>query len=566
MRLRRVTLGAALAALVGCSGPPSPGAVGTTAAPLSSAPKTIVVGVLGVTPTFAPFDQSNPTGGLPGLTEMHVNGLVTNDPVGGLEARLASKLPSLDDGSIAVLPDGRMRTVWPLRANVKWHDGTPFTANDLLFTWEVLQHPDTPSTSASKWVQLIDSMTAPDPLTLVVTWNSTYYGALDIGHRVIWPFPSHLLADLFSRDVEAFRNSPYWTTQWVHLGPFRLVEFGIDTLMFERFDDYFLGRPKIDRVLVRRIGDANTLVAHVSAGVIDMTSDGALPNDAVAKLREEWERSGIATIVNRPQSWHYHHFQMDPQWARPVEVSQDVRLRRGLFQAIDRQSLREFLYPGLSDIGADSFLLPKDPRRRVTGEPFSRYPYDPAAAARQLAEAGWLKGPDGRLADLRTQVVEIEILAEERDARERAIVADSFRAMGIDARERTNSVIDNNEDRASFPGLASTGRTNGLGVFVYFHSRQNATLQNRWAGQNKNHYANRTLDGLIDRLYETVDDREQVALAKTMGDILADDLPLIPLYFRVSSAAVARGVLALDDYAGGDSGTMPRNSHLWERA
>ena len=63
------------------------------------------------------------------------------------------------------------------------------------------------------------------------------------------------------------------------------------------------------------------LVAHVSAGVIDMTSDGALPNDAVAKLREEWERSGIATIVNRPQSWHYHHFQMDPQWARPVEVS-----------------------------------------------------------------------------------------------------------------------------------------------------------------------------------------------------------------------------------------------------
>lgn len=565
-RWRPLLLGLAIATTGGCAGgKPSPG-VGAPAA-TSTAPKTLVIGVLGGIPTFAPWDSTNPSSGGPALTELHVNGLVTNDAVGGLEPRLASKMPSGDDGTIVFLPDGRMRTVWSLRSNVKWHDGEPFTANDMVFTWEALNNRDTPSTSGRKWVQLIDSVVAEDPLTLAVTWKNSYYGALDIGQRVFWPLPRHLLAETLRRDADAFKNSTYWTTEYVHLGPFRLEQLSLEGPVFQRFDDYFLGRPKLDRVIVKVVGDGNGIVTYLKAGVLDIAAESALPPEAGASLREEWQSTGKGKVLFRPQSWHYLHFQMDPLLARPVELSQDVRVRRALFQSVDRQNLRAFLYPGLPDISADSFLSPKDARRVIAGEPFARYPYDPGIAARLLEEGGWLRGADGHLVDRQGQQFEIQIRAEERDAHERAIIADSFRAMGILPREASGQRQDSADlsPLATFPGLDSTGRTTGPGVLVYFQSREAATPENRWAGQNKNHYANGAVDDLIDRLYETVDNREQVPLIKAIGDILADDMPIMPLYFRTLSAAVVRGVRALDDFGGSDSGTMSRNAHLWDR-
>ncbi|MBM2811385.1 MAG: hypothetical protein HW416_2144 [Chloroflexi bacterium] len=252
MHPRRTLLGLVLTGLLGCAPVAQDVVVGARPAePAQSAPKTIVVGVLAGTPTFAPWDSSNPSSGGPALTELHVSGLVTNDPVGGLDRRLARSIPTLESGRIVLLPDGRMRMVWPLRNDVKWHGGTPFTSDDLLFSWEVLSNEATPSTSGRKWGQLIDSVTADDPQTLSVTWKTTYYAAADFSERVLWPLPRHLLGETLRRDPEAFRNSPYWTTDYVHLGPFRLSHFGIDSLTFDRFDDYFLGRPKVDRIAVR---------------------------------------------------------------------------------------------------------------------------------------------------------------------------------------------------------------------------------------------------------------------------------------------------------------------------
>jgi ABC-type transport system substrate-binding protein len=75
------------------------------------------------------------SGGWQSLNEIHSNGLVTSDthsrrPI----PRLAAKLPSLEDGSISVLPNGRMRVTYTLRTDVTWQDGAPFTAQDLVFT------------------------------------------------------------------------------------------------------------------------------------------------------------------------------------------------------------------------------------------------------------------------------------------------------------------------------------------------------------------------------------------------------------------------------------------------
>src|SRR5581483_2768434 len=99
-------------------------------------------------------------GGGRSVYELFINGLVSTDADGGIEPRLAARLPSLDDGSIKVLPDGRMQTTWNLRTDVKWHDGVPFTADDLVFSWQVNSDPDIllPGTVAQTQMESLEAI------------------------------------------------------------------------------------------------------------------------------------------------------------------------------------------------------------------------------------------------------------------------------------------------------------------------------------------------------------------------------------------------------------------------
>src|SRR5438093_3502022 len=97
----------------------SPGAgVPTSAAPTQQR-KTITVAALNSVKGFSPWLIGTTGGGARSLYEIFTNGLVSTDAVGNLEPRLAARLPSFDDGSIAVLPDGRMQTTWKMRTGVK---------------------------------------------------------------------------------------------------------------------------------------------------------------------------------------------------------------------------------------------------------------------------------------------------------------------------------------------------------------------------------------------------------------------------------------------------------------
>jgi len=101
--------------------------------------KSITVGITSNVPAMSlAVATGTPTGGWMALTEMHTDGLVTSDsrtrnPVG----RLAETVPSLENGGITMLPDGRMKVIFNLRQGVTWHDGSPFTADDMVFSYEI---------------------------------------------------------------------------------------------------------------------------------------------------------------------------------------------------------------------------------------------------------------------------------------------------------------------------------------------------------------------------------------------------------------------------------------------
>jgi ABC-type transport system substrate-binding protein len=128
-------------------------------------------------PAFGIVTFGTPAGGWASLTEVHTDGLVTGDdnsrtPVG----RLAERVPSLDDGSITLQPDGTMRVVFSLRRGVTWHDGTPFTADDMVFSY-LLGGPNGIPQYLNGALPFVSSMEATDPNTLAITYKAPYFQA-----------------------------------------------------------------------------------------------------------------------------------------------------------------------------------------------------------------------------------------------------------------------------------------------------------------------------------------------------------------------------------------------------
>jgi peptide/nickel transport system substrate-binding protein len=207
----------------------APAAQTTTQAPGSQANqparlKTLTVGISNDVDALSIMGSSTTSGGWQSLNELHSQGLVTADrDVQRPIPRIATQVPSFDNGNIELLPDGRMKTVFPLRRDVTWQDGAPFTSADMVFAYQLNSDPGTPFLNRDA-IQEMQSVEAPDDYTFVIYWRGPYYQADSIGLRGLWPHPRHLLEEPFrTLDRPAFINLPYWTSEYIHLGPGRLT-------------------------------------------------------------------------------------------------------------------------------------------------------------------------------------------------------------------------------------------------------------------------------------------------------------------------------------------------------
>ncbi|MBM2812271.1 MAG: hypothetical protein HW416_3030, partial [Chloroflexi bacterium] len=455
-----------LIAIVGCapSGPsvPVPGERPAAARETSAAPKTLTIAQTANIKQYGPWEFSSTASGVAALAEVHTTGLVTYDEAGNREGRIAARVPSFDDGTVSILPDGRMRTVWTLRPNVRWHDGVPFTADDAVFSWRIAIQPEILS-SISPSIWGADNVEAQDPRTVIITYKTPLFRALDLDHRNLWMFPKHILGEAFEGDKVALLAQPYFSTEYINLGPFRLVDFGLgEQQVFEAFDGYFLGQPKIQKIVIRTITDPNTMLASLKAGALDMISEKTVTPAQAVQLRDEWAQSGEGQLAFRQDNWAYISPQFDPQLARPLEMSRDPRLRAGLLHAMDRDAIREFVHPGFPDTSGDTFVRKNDARSAVVGEPFARYRYDKTRAAQLFAEGGWTRSADGPLMGVDGRPVQIETRGGNQTwVKEVALIADYWRQMGIDAQELvpTPALSRDNEFSSTFPGVVIRARS-----------------------------------------------------------------------------------------------------------
>ena len=281
------------------------------------------------------------------------NLLTVENDKGVWEPQLATEQISVERGTWRPNPDGSMDTTWTVRPGVKWHDGSPFTSDDLLFGWQVFTDPQIPNRQ-SAITRLMVSAMAPDPLTLVVHWSAPSASADQaLG---LTPLPRHLLEDTYLADKPTFASSPRLSTQFVGLGPYRLLHWEPGShLEFSRFDAYWRGRPPLDSVIVRFLGDPNTMVANILSGAVDVLLAPGVDLEAALDVKQRWEGTGHQVLVGLSGNLRVMDPQFRPEYARPRGGLTNTAVRQALYHAIDRQSIVDAGSQGLAPI-ADSWF------------------------------------------------------------------------------------------------------------------------------------------------------------------------------------------------------------------
>lgn len=549
---RHPLAGAFLVVLVaGFACAPSPGPGGARpdyagAAGQPNAPKVLVWGGLREPGSFQAVIGLGPSGSPAGeLKPIVHNYLAVENDRFEFVPQVAGERPSVERGTWRLNPDGSMDTTWRLRPNVKWHDGKPFTSADLTFTFAVSVDPDLPK-SQFGGLRLMESGSAPDPHTFVIHWSATYPKA--DREVMLAPMPAHLLEERYRSERAEFMNDPYFTSDFVGLGAYRLVRWEPGShIEFTRFDEYYLGRPPLDGVVLRFIGDPATMLSNILAGGVDIASPALTASlDAVLEVRDRWAGTKNYVRLDPSDGMRWLQIQFRPQLARPVGGLTNPTVRQALYQAIDRPGLAEIMTRGAAPI-ADSYVPPKEPMRPLVESAIPQYALDPAAVAQRFAQAGWTRAADGNLTSQATgERFEIDVWGRPGSASEQelSVIADNWKNGGALPRVYMipTARVTDREMQATYPGVLLHNPP-WEGIFESrLHTRDIANEANRWSGRNATGYSNPRVDPLVDGLLVTVDARQRIELHRELVHEVMTDVALMPLYWIVRPVLVLGSV------------------------
>jgi peptide/nickel transport system substrate-binding protein len=555
--------------LAGCApartGGPAPGAPGDTAAaaPRTQAPKRITAAIRGDPKTlneainFASGSASS--AGVREIEQLLNSGLNLATVHGTTVPLLAETVPSLDNGLWKVLPDGRMETTHTLRANVKWHDGTPMTSEDLVFSATVARDRAVAMQHDPMWAY-VDDVTASDARTIVVGWRSTFVDAdklfTQLRETRNLPMPKHLVGQAYLDDKEAFTQLPNWTLNYVGTGPYKLREFALGThVILDANPDFVLGRPKVDQLEVKFVLDTNTMVANLLAGAIEMTLGRGLSPEQAIMVRDQWREGKVDAGLQNTTSLYTQFIGTQPQ------VLSDVRFRRGLLHAIDRQQMVDTFLAGLVPI-AHSIVSPDEPVFKEIESSIVRYDFDPRRSVEILDGMGIAKGPDGKYRD-GAQPLTVEVRTRKHDLREKMqqVIADHWNRVGLtaDAVVVPEQRVNDRAYQATFPGFYF--RFGGPEVDV-FHGGAVALPENNFTGRSPIRYRNGEFDALIERYQTTIPAAERNRAYGEVINHMTDQLLLLSLYHEPEPVLISNRL----SNVGGRRGEAIQawNAHEWD--
>lgn len=356
---RRLLAGIAAALLAACS------------ARHSSAPVTtaLTVGQSQEPASLNPLLLEGEMSELVGATMF--SSLIAADAHGAFVPDLATEVPSLANGGIS--RDG-LTITYHLRKHIKWQDGAPLTASDVVFTYKQVLNPQNDVQSRTGFDQ-VSSVQAVDAFTVRVNLKRPYSPVLAyfFGPDQNYPvLPQHLLGRYSDLNHVPFNTAP------IGSGPYRFVRWERGNELVLRANPlYFRGTPAISQIRFRFIPDTSTLLEQLRTGEVNVVFDA---DPAYLQQYRTIPRVTVTrTPINGTEALLFNT--ADP-------AMHDVRVRQAIVDALNIPKIVQDATRGAeraTDAGAGFFSWPYDPSIR-------RPAYDPAQARRLLAAAGWAHG------------------------------------------------------------------------------------------------------------------------------------------------------------------------------
>jgi peptide/nickel transport system substrate-binding protein len=557
-------------ALAACA--PARPEASTTASPGQEArqggPKRFTAAIRGDPHTV--YQKLNPRSNIPGIDDLErlVNaGLTVQDLDGNLQPRLAEAVPNIENGLWRVFPDGRMETTWHIRDGARWQDGELLTADDLVFTAQAWRDPELPVLGHIAFSS-VDTVEAIDVRTVTVRWKKPYIDAdvmfgLSQPNGYGTPIPKHLLETAYGEDKEHFIEHPYWSTDFVGLGPFKLKEWERGShLVLEANDRYLLGRPKIDEIRVKFIPDPNTLAANILAGEVDLTMGGRISTEWAMNVRDLW-REGTLVMVYRSMLQTY------PQFINPSPpIIADLQFRRAMVYALDRQQMVDTLQFGLTSIG-HTFVSPREREFAEIDGSIVKYEYDPRRASQMIELLGYSKGPDGFFRDRSGQTLQVQARTSQGDDLQEKTMyaaADDWQKVGVQVErhlvppQRANDA----EYRATFPAFDVKRQAGTMDYARNFHSDRVALPENSYlASGNNSRYRNRELDASIERYFTTIPHEDRMDAARRIVQHVSEQVAWIGLFYQTEPDLMANRLLNVSVPKSSGSSRL-WNIHEWD--
>ena len=434
-----------------------------------------------------------------------------------------------DDGK----PTGErgVRVRFTLRDDAFWGDGVPVTAKDVVFAWKVGRHPDTGVADRRSFLDILDIEVHDDKNFTIVNRKLDYrYYAMN-GFELL---PAHLEEPAFAVPREYRRRTLYETdptNPGLYNGPYRIAEVATGAYIVLRRNEEWRGkRPAFEEIQVRAIEKTAALEAHLLSGAIDYIAGeaGLSLDQALAFERRHGDRFDV---LYKPGLIYEH---LDVMLDNPILA--DVRVRRALVHAIDRQAIADRLFAGKQPV-AHNKVHPLD---WMHTDDIREYDHDPDKARALLDEAGWMAGADGVRRNAAGEPLALEIMTTAGNrVRElvEQVLQSYWKAVGIEVSIR------NEPARVLFGETISKRRFTGLAMFAWLsapehlprttlHSEAIPSEENAWGGQNYPGFRDEEMDRLIDAIEVELDREERGRLWARLQQIYAERLPAIPLYFR----------------------------------
>jgi len=448
--------------------------------------------------------------------------------------------------SYEVSEDSKTFTI-KLNQDANWSDGTPFTADDVLFTINLIANPKT-LTTIGNYITALDglekgklpegvtelpSVVAVDEHTVQLTTKNPVDPNLLLERLSdLSIVPKHILQDV---KPEELNQNPFWQNPTVTTGPFLFEEYAKDQFVhLVANEEYFRGAPKLDEIFIKIMPPAN-LVAQLQTGEIHMNAadagSGTIPPNEWATVK------GMEHIVTSEESTRrYINMEFN------TEVFPDKRFRQALAYAIDREVLLNDLIQGLGDV-VDGPYAPSHP---YFDPNVKKYEYNPEKAKELLEEIGW---------DFNKEIDMIVPTGDQSREMAGNILQQYFQAIGL----KVNIV---NYD---FPTTVQKAITHDFEMMIMsFGSIVDpdgpAVIYTSNGALNDMQYSNERVDELLAQGIAETDATKRKEIYTEVQNFIQEDVPLISLFSVKNLIAVHKD---LDSKGGTIYGTH-FDAHLWD--